>query len=188
MLLSLLLVETHEEEIFLEKIYRKYKCDMFTVANSVLHNQYDSEDAVHNAFVSVIDKLPTIQRLEPRILKGYLCKAAYNCAINISLKQQRERQVISFTDDELCSYETESDILEDIYDKESVKVIKNNIAALPDTYRDVVYLYLVENMNTNQIATALRIKSATVRQKLLRGRKILRENIRRQEGYYEEKE
>ena len=43
---------TDDKEKF-EKLYIKYRSKMYYVAMSVLHDRYDAEDALHNAFIAV---------------------------------------------------------------------------------------------------------------------------------------
>ena len=53
MLIYLQMIESEEDKSKFEAIYNKYRYLMFSVANRVLNNQYDAEDAVHQAFISI---------------------------------------------------------------------------------------------------------------------------------------
>ena len=57
------LVETEEEKSLVEALYIKYEQDMYNVAFSILHNNYDAEDAVQEAFLRVIENLDKINRI-----------------------------------------------------------------------------------------------------------------------------
>ena len=45
------MLDTPEEKIRFEQIYTKYRGMMYCIANSILKNDQDAEDAVHNAFI-----------------------------------------------------------------------------------------------------------------------------------------
>ena len=49
------------------------------------------------------------------------------------------------------------------------------ILKLPKKYRLIIHLYYYEDYDTKEIAGILRMKEATVRTRLARGRKILKE-------------
>ena len=50
---------TDDKEKF-EKLYIKYRSKMYYVAMSVLHDRYDAEDALHNAFIAVAKNINKI--------------------------------------------------------------------------------------------------------------------------------
>ena len=52
------MLDTPEEKIRFEQIYLKYRGLMYHVADSVLHNRQDAEDAVHNAFCGSSNSFP----------------------------------------------------------------------------------------------------------------------------------
>ncbi len=64
-----LVLNTEKEVILVEEIYKKYSKFMYKVAYSVLHNKYDSEDAVQQSFLRIIDNLDKIGDLEGKKLE-----------------------------------------------------------------------------------------------------------------------
>lgn len=51
------MLDTPEEKIRFEQIYLKYRGLMYQVADGILHNRQDAEDAVHNAFFANHQKI-----------------------------------------------------------------------------------------------------------------------------------
>ncbi len=51
------MIESEKEQSEFKEIYEKYKGLMFYVANNILHNEHDAEDAVHQSFVYVLENL-----------------------------------------------------------------------------------------------------------------------------------
>ena len=54
--LYLSMVETDEQRTLVEQLFFDYEQIMFRTAFAVLHNEHDSEDAVHEAFIRIISK------------------------------------------------------------------------------------------------------------------------------------
>ena len=51
------LAETAEDKSLIERLYNGYERYMYAVAFSVLHNEQDAEDTVHEAFLRIIKNL-----------------------------------------------------------------------------------------------------------------------------------
>ena len=88
-LIYLQMIETEEEQSKFELIYHEYFPLMFHIAYQILHHQQDAEDAVHQAFVSIVENITKIdQPLSPQT-KRYVAVIAENKAIDIHRKSQR---------------------------------------------------------------------------------------------------
>lgn len=62
MLVYLAVLETEQEKTKFEQLYLTYRQTMFYVANSVLHDTQLAEDAVHQAFLRIMDTWGIFQR------------------------------------------------------------------------------------------------------------------------------
>lgn len=60
MLIYLQMIESNEDRSKFEQLYILYRGLMLYVAKGILRNQEDAEDAVHQAFVSIIENLRSI--------------------------------------------------------------------------------------------------------------------------------
>ena len=83
MLIYLQMIESEEDKSKFEKLYNQYRHLMFSVANKILDNQFDAEDAVHQAFVSIIDNLDKIKEVDCPKTKAYVVIITENKAIDI---------------------------------------------------------------------------------------------------------
>ena len=61
------MLDTPEEKVRFEQIYLKYRGLMYHVAEDILHNRQDAEDAVHNAFCESSKNFPGFRTLRQRI-------------------------------------------------------------------------------------------------------------------------
>ena len=168
-----LLIEEESDKAKFEKIYTLYRKKMWYTANSVLSDSYLAEDAVHNAFIGIAKNMKRIEDADSQKTLSYVITAAKNAALDILRKNK------GLT-------ETDIDELYDVSDKESSSFYQNLetedlivkiLAAMPETYRDVLYLLVVEQMTEKEIAELLGRKPGTVHQQVRRGRMILKEEL-----------
>lgn len=78
---------TDDKEKF-EKLYIKYRSKMYYVAMSVLHDRYDAEDALHNAFIAVAKNINKIADINSDETTAYLFRTAKNTALNVYSKKK----------------------------------------------------------------------------------------------------
>ncbi|MBQ8804648.1 MAG: sigma-70 family RNA polymerase sigma factor [Tyzzerella sp.] len=64
MLIYMLMIDSSDDQSKFEKLYNEYKGLMFYVANNILHNEQDAEDAVHHAFVKIAENIEKIEETE----------------------------------------------------------------------------------------------------------------------------
>ena len=89
MLIYLQMIESEEDKSKFEAIYNKYRQLMFVAANRILKNQYDAEDAVHQAFVSIIDNLSKVKEVNCPETRSYVVIITENKAIDIIRSRKR---------------------------------------------------------------------------------------------------
>ncbi len=168
-----LLIEEDSDKLKFEKIYTLYKKKMWYAANSVLSDAYLAEDAVHNAFIGIAKNMKKIGEADSPKTLSYVITASKNAAIDLLRKSK------GIT-------ETDIDELYDVSDKESSSFyitietedfIEKTLAAMPEIYRDVLYLLIVEQMSEKEIAELLGRKPGTIHQQVRRGRMFLKEEL-----------
>ena len=82
------MLDTPEEKVRFEQIYLKYRGLMYRVADSILHNRQDAEDAVHNAFLKIIKKFSRFQNTPAQDLASQIVVIARNEAISLLRKRK----------------------------------------------------------------------------------------------------
>lgn len=170
------LIKEDKDKTKFELLYVKYKNQMLNVAYSVLHDQYESEDAVHTAFIGIAKNMNKIIDVDSNNCRNYCLKSAKNTAINILNKNNN---IIDMPfDDALDNEGISDDFVNDICDKEEAENIKKIIDGMEDIYRDVLTMYFLYEMSTVQIASLFSRKEETVRKQLYRGKQILRDMLK----------
>ena len=161
-----------------EEIYLNYRKQMLLVARSVLGNDSDAEDIVHDVFLKIAKKhMARISKIEKDTdLRNYLLKATKHTALDHLHKHRRERiaadaeleavvpDVVDLTDDAF---------VEKICNNIEYERIVSAITSLKDIYREVMYYHFVMDLSVPEVAKLMDCKVSTVKQRLVRGKKIL---------------
>lgn len=88
MLCYLAMIDTPENRDKFEMLYCKYKGLMLYVANKLLSCREDAEDAVHQAFLSVIENLHKIGEIDCPQTRSFLVIIVERKAINLLRKRR----------------------------------------------------------------------------------------------------
>jgi len=116
MLIYLALIEIEEDRHKFERVYLSYKQTMFYAAKRILKNEHTAEDAVHQAFLRVINHLDKINENDCHKTRAFLVVITEHIAIDIYRKQKRENTLsfdeleIYIADDSFPEYEVTDEI------------------------------------------------------------------------------
>ena len=72
----------------------------------------------------------------------------------------------------------ESELKDPVFEHQENRMLLEALASLPAVCRSVLYLFYYEGYKTREIAKILNVREATVRTRLVRGRKLLREELK----------
>ena len=177
MLIYLSLLDSEEEISKFELIYSTYKKQMYYTANNILKDSHLAEDAVHNAFLRIINNLEKIEDINSHKTKGLIVIIVKNVSIDIYRKNKKERDNTIFIDD-----------LDDIngYDeinKNDLGDLEIAISKLPENYKQVFLLKFSHELTDNEISEILDIKPDNVRKRISRGREKLKNILKKMEVY-----
>ncbi|MBP1560761.1 MAG: sigma-70 family RNA polymerase sigma factor [Oscillospiraceae bacterium] len=161
-----------------EELYIKYKQDMYSVAHSILHNVEDAEDAVHQAFLTIANNFEKVRKIPCQEIKAYIVIIIRNVSINIYNSNKRKAEHSAELNDNITM---DVDVLEQYEYTQLVKVISE----LPQIYKDIVYLYYLEEFTAKEVAKMLNISVDTVWKRAERAKKLLKEALERGEQYDE---
>ena len=151
------------------KIYKLYYRAMYNTSLRIVNDTMEAEDIMQESFLSAFEKIDTYS--------GTVSFGAWlkRIVINRSLDALSRRKAI-FEDIELhVGIRDESS--EDIVRKEELDIkveeVKEAINRLPDGYRIILSLYLLEGYDHDEIAEILNISSSTSRSQLSRAKQKL---------------
>ena len=174
LLIYLSAISDSESRKTFEYYYVTYRKAMFYAAYSVLNNTQDAEDAVHNAFLAISRHVDVLVNSAENDGKCYCVKAAKNAALNIVRKNSRNGNEVSIEEFyDVPDEKAFEDMIAQTEYSDVLAVIRN----MDDVYRDVLYMRYVMDMSVKQISDTLDRKVSTVKQQLVRGKKILIQNL-----------
>ena len=173
--LYLSLADSPNEKDKVKALYEQYHDLLMYVAAQILGQQEDAEDAVHQAFLSIIKNLHKISEVECPKTRAYCVIIVRNICFNIL---KRRKRVIP-TD----SYEewTSKLVSDDISLFVENSVLTQALSKLNERYRTVLYLKYVQGFSTSEIAKAMDIKPDTVLKLLSRARAALSKEYQKNE-------
>ncbi len=145
----------------LEAAVDKHGSMLLRIAVNILGSLQDAEDAVQDTYLQYL-------RHTPDFADEYHETAWFvRVCINISKNIRKSRSYREYTlIDDLQNILPSPD--------EHKMELWRAVMALPEKQRIVVYLYYMEGMSCDEVASALGISSAAVRKRLQKGRELLR--------------
>ena len=157
-----------------DAIYHTYRRAMYGLAYSITKNSYDAEDVVQISMVKVVGVLYRISRDEITgpSCRGLLSTITRNSAIDYLRRcKNNPVPVESFRNTGVPSTE------EQYIKAEELQVIVNYIGELPDHYREVLRLRVLDQMTAKETAEIMCTSSANVNTMLGRARKQLYDRL-----------
>ena len=142
------------------------------VCRAVLHNAHEAEDAFQGTFLVLVRRARSIQN--PEMLGRWLRGVAYRTALRARCRAAR-RLALERTRAEM----TPADDFPEELSFELRQMIRDELDRLPDSYRQPVTLCYIEGMTHQEAARRLGWPVGTVKVRLVRGRRLLRERLDR---------
>jgi RNA polymerase sigma factor (sigma-70 family) len=159
-----------DKQAFVE-IVARHQAMVCGVALGIVGSVAASEDAAQESFLSAWRKIRELR--EPERLRAWLRQITRNVALG-HLRRQRGHAELEDAPD-LADKSPAPD--EQAASKEEAGLLRYALAQLPEMYREPLVLYYREDQSTRAVAEALDISEDTVRQRLARGREMLRNNL-----------
>lgn len=152
-----------------EKLYRDYSEKLFVLCLKYSGSYEEAKDLLQDSFIKIFQNID--QYRGEGAFEGWMTRIVINTAIkrskkkgiHLSISGDYPEEIIEDLDDELLSL----DFL--------IKIIQE----LPETYRLVFNLYVMEEYSHKEIAEMLDISEGTSKSNLCRARIKLRESIKR---------
>ena len=164
-----------------ESLARQHGVLVFRIAYSILRNHHDAEDAAQECFLRVLKYGRELAHV--RNTKTWLARIAWTVALDrrprrttLSGQQTSDADNESLLD-QLPDHALPAD--EQLAGKQMQKILERTIATLPNDLRQTLELSTVQELNSAEIAEVLEIPEGSVRTRLMRARKLLKEKLSR---------
>lgn len=163
------MIETQEDQDKFERIYTKYRNLMYHAAYQVLQNHHDAEDAVHQAFISVIRHIKNIKEIDSPKTRSFLVLITERKAIDI-LRVNRRDKIVAL-DEEIAGI---------LIPPPGDNGLADALAKLPAHYRQVLMLRFDNGFSVRELAGLLGISESGVRHLIRRARNALARELERE--------
>jgi RNA polymerase sigma factor (sigma-70 family) len=129
----------------------------------------EAEDVLQDAFIKIFRNL---EKFEGKgSFEGWMRRIVVNTALKNYNKSSFKKERIGLEDYQEASMDP--DVISSLYKEELLKVIEE----LPNGYRVVFNLYVIEGFSHREIAQELKIQESTYRSQLVKARKMLQSKI-----------
>lgn len=174
-----LIDDPRDDEKFIQ-IYELYRNSMFNKANSILHNVQDAEDAVQEAFISIAKNIKKVSEPECHKTRRFIVIVITHKAVDI-YRKNKNHYTVPLDDIVTCS-------LDEHAKSSPLADVMEHFAKLPEKYRTPLLLSVDQGYRSKEIAEILGERDDTIRKRLERGTKRLKElydeaERKKSEGY-----
>lgn len=149
------------------QLYKRYASKIFSLCLKYSRNYVEAEDHLQDAFVTILNKIE--QYNNKGSFEGWMKRVA----INTTLQSYRQVGVFNIIDEDAIE-DVSVDIENEAIDLDYLLKI---IQELPDRYRLVFNLYVLDGYSHKEISDLLEISSGTSKSNLARARMILKHKI-----------
>ena len=150
-------------------LFQVYAGKLMTICRRYAGDRHEAEDMLQEAFINIFKNINQYKSLGS--FEGWIRRITVNASIQVLQKRK-----IRFAEIRNVPFEPESpdnSVLSSLDAEDLLKVISQ----LPDGYRTVFNLYVVEGYAHEEIAQMMKIEVATSRSQLSKARAMLRGKI-----------
>ena len=152
-----------------EEVYRLFAGKLFALCLKYSRNKAEAEDNLQDGFIQIFDKVKQFKH------KGSFEGWMKRIVINTALQKYREKNVLNLVNDNAI----EDEVVVEVEEVEiSLDYLLNLIQELPNQYRLVFNLYVLDGYSHKEVANALNISEGTSKSNLSRARGILKNKIK----------
>jgi zinc protease len=145
------------------------------VAYSACGNLALSQDIAQETFWTAWRQRAALE--QPSLLKSWLCGIARNLGKNARRKASRPAESAGGLDAAIEPVTDQPGPEDEAVTREEESMVWKAIEAVPETYREPLILFYREDHSVAEVATALELSEDAVKQRLSRGRALLREQV-----------
>ena len=162
----------HKNEAAQKAVFDLYAGKMLGVCMRYARNNADAEDMLQDAFIKVFDKIKQFKG--EGSFEGWIRKIVVNTALKKYSLIRYDKEIGGHEGVDVDQYySTEPGSYAHLSEKELLQLINK----LPDGYRFVFNMYVIEGYSHDEIAGMLGIQSGTSRSQLAKARMMLQKQI-----------
>lgn len=150
------------------EFYMLFYKSVYNSCFRILGNQQEAEEIMQESFLKVLDKTELLQE-DAGSMERMLKRIAINSAIDCYRK--RKIRFVELEDKYATAPEAETEEL--LQNEIRIEAIERMMQLLPQGYRLILSLHLIEGMDYAEIAEQLNVSASTIRSQFTRARQKL---------------
>jgi RNA polymerase sigma-70 factor (ECF subfamily) len=150
------------------ELYNQYSGVLFSICLRYSPNQAEAEDNLQDAFITIFNKVTQFKN------KGSFEGWMKRITVNTVLQKYRKQKVFAITDEAQIEDTAEEEIIDAGL---PLNYLLSIIQELPDRYRLVFSMYVLDGYSHKEISELLGISDGTSKSNLARARGILKTKI-----------
>lgn len=165
------LIETDGDKVIFTMMFERYERKALTTSMIVLHNRRDAEDAAVAAWVKVIDRFELAKEYfnKPRSeFEAWLITVVKNTAKDELRKKKKAPIPMEMWD---------MPSPEDIEAESRFRALTDMIHSMPEQFRDVLEMRIIEGRSFKEIGKAMRCSTSTAQKRFDAAKKELRKRL-----------
>ncbi len=165
-----------------ERLIERFEAPLYSYAHGILQNPFDAQEVVQDAMMRAhraLTRLYNEERCASLALRPWLFRTVRNLCLNKrrGKRHELEQPLSEFDDGRMGPFvHLEGSDLER---KQEVELLRRAIALLPVDARELIMLRFMEEMSYGEIAKTVGATEASLRGKVFRSLKLLREALER---------
>jgi RNA polymerase sigma-70 factor (ECF subfamily) len=149
-------------------LFDAHKTKWFMICLRYAHDKSEAEDMLQEGLISVFNNLKQFDAN-----KASFSVWSNKVIVNAALQFLRKWKKLNFNQS-IDDYEDRLSYPEDVFGKLGAKELTTMVQNLPDGYRTVFNLYVIDGYKHREIAEILNISENTSKSQLLKAKKMLR--------------
>ncbi|MDQ0225765.1 sigma-70 family RNA polymerase sigma factor [Metabacillus niabensis] len=165
---------TNDRDKVLDQLMDKYGNSILHLAYSYVGNREIAEDLTQEIFVKCYQKLDQYQKRSS--LKSWLWRIAINHCKDY-LKSWHYKHIIISDEQAKRTSSRERVVEHEVIQKYEDEQLVHTVMGLPDTYREVLYLYYFEELTIKEISNLINVNQNTIKTRLKKAKEILKDRL-----------
>lgn len=164
-----------------KELYDQYASPMYNLCYRFLNHHDDAHDVLQESFIKIFENINQLQNKD--LLSAWIKRICTNTAIQ-ALKNKRKLKFDELDDQpSMINLHDEHEIIHEEEFEHNIQAIHQAIQQLPDRYRVVFTMHVMEDYSHEEISKMLGIVSGTSRSQYLRAKQRLIELIKKNKNH-----
>lgn len=155
--------------------YNRFRTELMRICTRFARTRMESEDIYQESFVKIFRHIHDVNNIES--IESWMRSVVTRTAINYYHRTTKKEAQNHSMDMAPMDFESNDHI--SIVDQLSIGMINEMISELPEGYKKIVNLHIVDGYSHIEIAETLSITDSTSRSQLLRGRNLLMKKLKK---------